>query len=157
MNCRFVRQNLVNILDQALDTEMFDACMRHRRECAGCHRLLARTEEAWREWDPARDMRVSPYLVSRVLEHTEHANPVQRMLRVLQSNWQIALQPVVATLLVAGAVWLGAFLGGADEYDEDTQLSSMPSSYYDVLTAYPGGSVADFLHTDSDVAEGRDR
>ncbi len=157
MDCRLVRQNVVDIVEGRLDPATLDACGRHRRECPACERLLSRVEAAWGEWDPAEGVRVSPGFVSRVIERAERDSVGERLFGTLRRNWRVVLQPVAVTLLLAGAVWFGAYLGGADSLRPDTHVSSASSSYYDVLTAYPSGSVADFYRPESETAQGGER
>ncbi|MBD3241351.1 MAG: hypothetical protein GF331_12245 [Chitinivibrionales bacterium] len=153
MNCRFVREHLLDIVERRLEPATLDTCMRHRAECTDCAQLLTRAEAAWNEWDPAAPVQASPEFVARILDRAESQTPLRRLMRTLSANWHVALQPVAATLLLAGAVWFGGYLGGAGSAQVDDQVSSAPGSYYDVLTAYPSGSVADFYRPDTDIDE----
>ena len=155
MDCSFINNHLAAIAENALDAKQMELCRAHIGQCSACARLLGQFEKAW-QTDPAEQLEPSGNFYYKVMEKAAQKSTIAQYIENALQSWQLILQPVAATALLALGIWFGAVLGtgssatqtslaSADEFDDD---------YYSVLSVFPQGSSGEFYQEISQNQQG---
>lgn len=159
MNCQFIRDNLIDIVEERFPAETRKEIEAHLRSCDRCAVLTGRFAQLWQTWQDPVSVKPSPAFLSQLWQRIEKSEERKLAVPFLLSSWQRRFRTaaVVATMVIG--VLLGNYLGrvpvesGSDSSQQMTrqevQESTLPAEqlfdyYLGGLDDFPSGSVGEF-------------
>jgi predicted anti-sigma-YlaC factor YlaD len=159
MNCQFIRDNLIDIVEERFPAETRKEIDAHLNSCKKCAVLTDRFAQLWQTWQDPVSVDPSPafslQLWQRIQKSEEKGLPVPFLL----SGWQRRLRTTAAVAAMVVSVLAGNYLGrvpAGDAVDssrqltsQETQESTIPAErlfdyYFGGLEDFPSGSVGEF-------------
>jgi predicted anti-sigma-YlaC factor YlaD len=159
MNCEFIRENLIDIVEQTLPEETRKEIDAHLRSCNSCAALTERFARLWQTWQDAASVEPSPAFLPRLWQRIEKSQEKRLIVPFLLSGWERRLRAAAAVASIALGILLGHYLGsspvtnGVDSSQRlsgrEVQEGTLPSEelfdyYLGGLNDFPSGSVAEF-------------
>lgn len=149
MNCKFVRKNLVGIVEGELPSEVRKGIEAHLQSCNRCANLVERFAQAWQAWEHSTGIEPSPLFWTR-LEQRIRAAEGRRTLP-LARNGQRWLRPITALATILIGIFFGYQLGSLStphSVQSVQQVNSAIEQFVDEnlgsLYDFPAGSVGEF-------------
>ncbi len=145
MNCSFIQDNKIAIVDKSLSNEEGFGVESHLESCTCCARSIAAFRATWDTLQEPSEFRPDLGFAQAVEEKYERVRWVPRFVFELLKPGIV--QPIAAAAMLACGIWAGSFLA-ATPVGTDTQQMSV--SYYNVFSEYPDGYTSDVY---SELAE----
>jgi len=146
MNCKFVRNNLVGIVEGDLPSEVRKRIDAHLQTCNRCADLVERFAQTWQVWENPTEIEPSPRFWTR-LEQRISAVEGKKLLP-LARNGQRWLRPIVGLATILIGIFFGYQLGSLSTPRAAKEVNSTVDQFVDdnlgSLYDFPVGSVGEF-------------
>ncbi len=159
MNCQFIEENLIDIVEGRLPAETQREIDAHLNSCNRCAVLTGRFAQLWQTWQDPVPVEPSPTFLSQLRQRIEESQDKGLTFPLLLSGWQRQVRVAAAVATMVVGVLFGNYLGQGPVGDavapstqltsQESQESSLPAEqlfdyYLGGLEDFPSGSVAEF-------------
>ncbi len=149
MDCKFVRKNLVGVVEGQLPPEVRKRIEAHLQTCNRCTDLVEGFTQAWQAWEEPTGIELSPLFWTR-LEQRISAAEGKRALPLARDG-QRWLRPIAALATILIGIFFGYQLGSLSTprvIQSSEQINSAVEQFVDEnlgsLYDFPAGSVGEF-------------
>ncbi|UCF78059.1 MAG: zf-HC2 domain-containing protein [Candidatus Eiseniibacteriota bacterium] len=159
MDCRFIKDNVIDIVGETLPEDTRKEIEAHLRSCKRCAVLTGRFAQLWQAWEDSVSVEPSPAFLPHLWQRIQESEENRLAVPFLLSGWERWLRPTAAVGTIAVGLLIGYHLGNvpADSGPDSVQrltgqqtLESVPSAellfdyYLGGLDDFPSGSVGEF-------------
>ena len=149
MNCKFVRKNLVGIVEGELPSEVRKKVEAHLQSCNRCADLVERFAQTWQAWENPSGIGLSPRFWTRLEQRISAAEGKEPL--PFARNGQRWLRPIAALATILIGIFFGYQLGSLStprSVQSAQQVNSAVEKFVDEnlgsLYDFPAGSVGEF-------------
>lgn len=151
MNCKFVEENLIDIVEGELPPEMQKQIDAHLRSCSRCASLVEQFAQVWQVWEQPAHIESSPAFWTKLQRRIRESEEKKSLILPILEGWNRWLRPIAAAATVLIGIVVGYHLGnfpvrkGAELSDQrilaaEQFVDDNLGSFYD----FPIGSVGEF-------------
>ena len=128
MKCREVRKRLTDYASVDLKPTTYTVVRKHLELCAECSALLEELNSTMELIDKRKRLEPNPFLYTRIKEKLSDSGKDEVRLRV--PVYKRILQPIMLSLIMAGALFTGIKIGNTMVKKQEQALNSIEETKY---------------------------
>lgn len=128
MKCREVRKRLTDYASGDLKPATYTVVRKHLELCAECSALLEELNSTMELIDKRKRLEPNPFLYTRIKEKLSDSGKDEVRLRV--PVYKRILQPIMLSLIMAGALFTGIKIGNTMVKKQEQALNSIEETKY---------------------------
>ncbi len=151
MNCKFVRKNLVGIVEGELPSEVRKGIEAHLQSCNRCANLVEQFAQVWQVWEQPAHIESSSAFWTKLQRRIRESEEKKSLILPILEGWNRWLRPIAATATVLIGIVVGYQLGSLStprSAQSTQQANNAVEQFVDdnlgSLYDFPVGSVGEF-------------
>ncbi len=125
MDCKKIRMNLLEYLEQGNDLADYEVIRNHLSTCSDCEAYKSKLEEVLQFIESDKEIFSDPFMITRIQEACKPSPRVSRYVTI-----RSVLQSVSIAAMLAVIIFTGTFIGRKYSYRQSVSVDYQTELYY---------------------------